>query len=142
MCKAKLTCDDYMVINNDIVTTPHIDSIDENETNSTFDKYKNLKIVISKQRALKKSKFLIFSSFDSTFVEVIPILTSLNIRFEFLKGSGGQVANIVKRYKEQDLDVLLVNMRNYGSGLNLENTTDIIMLHKESNQWSKFGKHN
>jgi SNF2 family DNA or RNA helicase len=40
------------------------------------------------------------------------------------------VARIVREYREGGLDVLLVNTNNYGNGLNFENTTDVIMLHK------------
>jgi SNF2 family DNA or RNA helicase len=40
------------------------------------------------------------------------------------------VANTVAAYKTRDLDVLLVNSNNYGSGLNLENTTDVVLFHK------------
>ena len=134
MCKAKMTSNDYMVINEDMPSCSHseIKEIDEHQTHESFDKYKNLKIVLE-NRAVG-SKFLIFSAYDSSFNDVLPILANLEIKFEYLKGPGSHIASIVRKYKEKDLDVLLVNMRNYGSGLNLENTSDIVMFHKESNQ--------
>jgi SNF2 family DNA or RNA helicase len=134
MCKQAMNTDDYLVIDNSALLSTSLDDhiLDEDKTSEFFDKYKNLKIILKNRKA--RSKFLIFSSFESTFLEVLPILTELKIKFEYLKGSSGQVSNIVKRYKDSDLDVLLINMRNYGSGLNLENTSDIIMFHKDSNQ--------
>jgi SNF2 family DNA or RNA helicase len=41
-----------------------------------------------------------------------------------------QINNTVERYKNGSIQVLLVNTMSYGSGLNLENTTDIVMFHK------------
>jgi SNF2 family DNA or RNA helicase len=106
--------------------------VNENELNEKFDKYKNLEIILKKKR--QGAKFLIFSSYDSSFYEVLPILTKLNIKFEYLKGSGYQINNTINRYNNSDLDVLLVNMRHYGCGLNIEKTTDIIMFHRFDNQ--------
>ena len=139
MCKSRMTSNDYLVIDNSIPSTSTHEIvqavIDNNTTNESFDKYQNLKIIMKNRR--RGSKFLIFSSFEYSFVNIVQILNELRINFEYLKGSGGHVTNVVKRYKESDLDVLLVNIRNYGSGLNLENTTDIIMFHKESTQSEK-----
>jgi SNF2 family DNA or RNA helicase len=36
--------------------------------------------------------------------------------------------------KDDKIDVLLANMRSYGSGMNLENTTDIILFHKTDSE--------
>ena len=52
------------------------------------------------------------------------------IRHRFLKGNHPTVACIEREYRTGTLDVLLVNTSNYGSGLNFENTTDVVMLHK------------
>jgi SNF2 family DNA or RNA helicase len=136
MCKARMTSNDYLVINNSLPNIVGETSfIDTNITNESFDKYQNLRIILKNRK--RKSKFLIFSSFEYSFINIVQILNELRINFEYLKGSGGHITNVVKRYKESDLDVLLVNIRNYGSGLNLENTTDIIMFHKESTQSEK-----
>ena len=47
-----------------------------------------------------------------------------------MKGSTGRINNIIEQYKSDELDILLLNSRYFGSGLNLENTTDIFMFHK------------
>ena len=76
------------------------------------------------------SKVLLFSSFDNTFNEITAVLDRMPLRYRFLKGNNCTVARIVREYREGGLDVLLVNTNNYGNGLNFENTTDVIMLHK------------
>lgn len=65
------------------------------------------------------------------------ILNKLKIKYDHIKGNGDQINSIIKRYKSNEIDVLLVNSCNYGSGLNLENTTDIIMFHKMNTQLEK-----
>ena len=77
----------------------------------------------------KGSKYLIFSEYDITFDNIIIILNNNNIKYSYLKGNKYIIEKLLREYKEGDLDILLVNINNYGSGLNLENTTDIIMFH-------------
>ena len=36
----------------------------------------------------------------------------------------------IQKYKNENVNVLLLNSRYFGSGLNLENTSDIIIIHK------------
>jgi SNF2 family DNA or RNA helicase len=91
------------------------------------DKFENLQEIL---QAKSDGKFLIFSCYDSTFQKTEQLLNSLNQTFAALKGSHDVIASITRRYKTGDLNILLVNPKNYGSGLNLENTTDIIILHK------------
>jgi SNF2 family DNA or RNA helicase len=76
------------------------------------------------------SKVLLFSSFDNSFAAIGAMLTRLGVRHRFLKGNHFSVSLIEREYRDSTLDVLLVNTSNYGSGLNFENTTDVIMLHK------------
>jgi hypothetical protein len=76
------------------------------------------------------AKVLVFSSYDNTFGEVTPLLARMGIAYRFLKGNHMMVQSAAREYKAGSLDVLLVNTNNYGSGLNLENTTDVVMFHK------------
>jgi SNF2 family DNA or RNA helicase len=73
-------------------------------------------------------KLLVFSEYDAVFNEICPILNDIDVKFGYLKGNS--INNIVHQYKHMNLNVLLVNPTAYGSGLNLENTTDIIIYHK------------
>lgn len=133
LCKSVLTTDELLVVDHNCNITVEMDEdIPEDSVNEKFDKYKNLEIIMKNKKST--DKFLLFSSFDSTFQEIIPILKKLNIKYDYVKGNSGVIANTVKRYKEGDLSVLLINVRNCGSGLNLENTTDVIMFHKFDTQ--------
>jgi SNF2 family DNA or RNA helicase len=96
------------------------------------DKIKNLENIL---RGLEpNAKVLLFSSYENTFANVQTVLHDLQMPYAYLKGNMGQVKNIVERYKTGDLNVLLVNARQYGAGLNLENTQHLIMFHKFDNE--------
>jgi hypothetical protein len=128
ICKDRLVGDMlYTVHNNNDANCSNASVISDEEMNEQFDKIKNIEILLKKK---KNAKILIFSNFDSTFQNIIPVLQSLSMKFEFIKGNGDQIRATVNRYKSDVLNILLVNSRNYGTGMNLENTTDVIMLHK------------
>lgn len=96
-----------------------------------YDKIENLAAVINTiNRTDPNNKILIFSTNESTLFEIQVVLTEMDRSYKMLKGTNMSIRNIVDRYKNHELNTLLVNPENYGSGLNLENTTDIIMLHR------------
>ena len=130
LCKERMLSTDVFVIAQDAPSTSAVveEIIDENEFNEKFDKWKNFSILMKKKKG--SSKMLIFSNYDSTFMNVVPVLNELGIRFDFVKGNANTVNAIVNRYKGTELDVLLVNTRYYATGMNLDNTTDIVMFHK------------
>jgi SNF2 family DNA or RNA helicase len=92
-----------------------------------LDKLQHLERIVTADGA----KCLVFSSFENTFDEVVAMLDRVGVRHRSLKGNQATVGSIVDGYKRRgDVDVLLVNTHNYGSGLNLENTTDIVLMHR------------
>jgi len=100
----------------------------DDELSDQHDKCKNVSILLRKRQA--GSKFLIFSNFDTSFVPLYPVLGELQVKYAHLKGNANVIKCMVEKYRNGDIDVLLVNSRHYGSGLNLENTTDVVMFHK------------
>jgi SNF2 family DNA or RNA helicase len=135
LCKTKLlphellVVDDNELIDNNIV-------LDDSETNDNFDKLKNLEIIIRDRS--QTGKILLCSSYDMSFSSITNILDNMNVKYAYLKGNEAHILKLLDKYKNtNELNVLLVNSRNYGSGLNLENTTDIIMFHKVESETEK-----
>jgi SNF2 family DNA or RNA helicase len=135
LCKINMNIDDLYVIDNDIQDTVEdtqeneiIEVVDMSKPNPKNDKYQNMELIL--QSLKSGAKLLIFSAYENSFTNVIPILNKLNIQFDYLKGNGYQIQATIERYKNGAVKVLLVNTRQYGSGLNLENTTDVILFHK------------
>lgn len=132
LCKSTLISDDLYVVSTEENETSLV-AHDENETNEAFCKLKNLEILLAKKK-MQGKKILLFSSYEASFTTIIPILRKLAYKYDSIKGNGDQINGILNRYKGDALDLLLVNTRSYGIGLNLENTTDIIMFHKFDTQ--------
>lgn len=77
-------------------------------------------------------KFLIFSEYDNTFSNILNELNYNKITYSKLCGSSGHITNIIEKFKNNQLKVLLLNAKYFGSGLNLEMTTDVILYHRMS----------
>tara|TARA_B110001450_G_C17331669_1_gene363752 strand:- start:54 stop:569 length:516 start_codon:yes stop_codon:yes gene_type:complete len=108
----------------------------ENNTTNIIDntpklptKYKKLIEIINDK---PNGKFLVFSQFSNSFKVIVDMLSEHNIPFVKLSGSTGRITNIINKFSNNEIKVLLLNANNYGSGLNLEMTSDIIIYHKMS----------
>ena len=141
LCKQGLDPSKIFVVSQDINTIIQTENddemIDPNEFHKTFDKFENLNILLKKLKDKTNSKILIFSNYDNTFSKIMPYLIKHGLKSDYIKGNGNTIKCIVERYKGTELDTLLVNTRNYGTGMNLENTTDIIMFHKFDTQFEQ-----
>lgn len=143
LCKSTLHIGNVLVVDaaqNDGASTsaaaaaePEVDhSAEVHESN---DKVKNLENILRQMDA--NSKILLFSSYENSFSNISHVLSTLPLKVAALKGNVGQIKNVVDRYKTGDLNVLLVNAKSYGAGLNLENTQHIIMFHKFDSEIEK-----
>lgn len=134
MCKSVLrSAMLYVVDNNAVIATPTLPPPDV--LNDEFDKLQNLEILLKHKFGSEGHKVLIFTSSENFLQQVMLTLRKISKPFEIIRGNGDQVNSIIKRYKSDALNVLLVNSHNAGVGLNLENTTDIIMMQKYDTQF-------
>ena len=75
-------------------------------------------------------KFIVFSNFDKTFENLYKKLNDNNINNNRLIGSHAVINSTIKRFESGEIKVLMLNALNYGSGLNLQMATDIIIYHE------------
>jgi hypothetical protein len=76
-------------------------------------------------------KVIVFSVYPKVFDEIRKILSDLNIKH--IELDGGNIDALdrdIDMYKTCDARVLMTISSLYGCGMNLENTTDIIVMHK------------
>lgn len=136
LCKTQLLPKNLLVVTQQHNTTAEAQSSSaDNELSHRNDKMKNLELIM--RQLGPDAKVIIYSAYDTTFDNVSHLLTDMQVSYSFLKGNEGQVNKIMERYKQGNLRVLLANTRYYGSGLNLENTTDIVMFHKIDSESEK-----
>ena len=111
------------------------ESNDENNDENNENEATHQKTKIEELKDLLKynlgEKIIIFADYTSVFKEIAKLLEKENIKYVEL--DGGNIASIdkdINEYKNGEARVLMTNSSLYGCGMNLQNTTDIVLLHK------------
>jgi SNF2 family DNA or RNA helicase len=124
----------------DNVQTKELIYINTNETNQKSHKNseppqpqtKNNKI-ISLLKENSNRKFIIFSSWDETFTPIRTHLEQNNISFIEVKGGVEERKKNIDSFKDGDTQVIFLNSRFNGAGINLQEASDIIVYHEMEN---------
>jgi hypothetical protein len=77
-----------------------------------------------------KGKFIIFSEFNNTYDVITDALKLTGLKYSEVRGTTVAKNNILEKFKNGDLNIIFLNGRNDGAGINLPQTTDIILYHK------------
>lgn len=128
MCRTIISKDNLILIdNNDNNLNINNDSL----LNKELDKQDQLDLIFS-NKIKNNARIIIFSEFSNTYENIINIMSKHNINFKEMKGNSNVINHIINWYKDDEnvKKVLFLNARYYGSGLNLENTSDLIIYHK------------
>ena len=75
-------------------------------------------------------KFLIFSSYDITFKPICKMFKENNINFVDIKGTVETRQKNIKKFKTGTCQVIFLNSKLNSAGINLPETTDIILYHE------------
>lgn len=75
-------------------------------------------------------RFLIFSCHERTFDQIGERLRGGALRLGHISGNAGCVNATLRRFREGELNVLLLNATHFGQGCNLETATDAVLMHK------------
>jgi len=74
-------------------------------------------------------KFLVFSRIDNGFEKIKIKMNDNNIKFDLLKGSTSQMMNTLNKFKNGDINIILLNTQYAGSGIDINFATDVIIFH-------------
>lgn len=80
----------------------------------------------------KNGRFLIFSEHDDSFYPISKVLIDNKILFSEIKGNIKNKETNIYNYKNGKVSVIFLNSNTNCAGLNLEETTDVILYHKMS----------
>lgn len=133
MCRTNITKENLIIIDNN-----YLEDKEQIIEEKNYNKEQHLDLILS-NKIKEDSRIIIFSEYNNTF-EIIKILLNKNkLEYKEVKGSADVIKNILSWYKDSDKSkkILLLNAKYYGSGLNLENTTDIILYHKMNKELEK-----
>jgi hypothetical protein len=108
--------------------------INENKIISTEQLYSKIDNLIKLIKLKPNRKILLFSEYDKTFDNLNEVLNNNNITHSRLVGSCCAIKNIINKFDAGEINILMLNAVNYGSGLNLQMATDIIIYHELKNE--------
>lgn len=91
-----------------------------------------VKIIKNQTNINKNSRFIVFSSWDETFDIIKKVFSEHDISFMELNGHKTTREKKLKDFKEGKYNVIFLNSRFNGAGINLEFVSDIIMYHEMS----------
>jgi SNF2 family DNA or RNA helicase len=88
--------------------------------------------IVSKLRDANgnRKKYLIFSMYDESFSTIRRELEDHHMNYVEISGSKATRDAKLRRFKEDKVDIVFLNSRFNGAGINLQMTTDIIMYHE------------
>ena len=96
-----------------------------------FTKYENMDKIFELNSKNEVKKYLIFTEYESTLnMKITSMLDKWGLTYGRIKGTTATITKQIENYKKGNTNVLLINSKFFGSGMNLENTSDIIIIHK------------
>lgn len=75
-------------------------------------------------------KYLVFSSHEASFKGLREVLATKGIKCELLSGTAARIQRLRKQFADGKVQVLCMNARHVGAGLNLEMATHVVLYHK------------
>ena len=86
--------------------------------------------IVTRKNNLIHRKYLIFSMYDESFSTIRRELVDHNLDYVEISGSKPTRDAKLRRFKEGKVDIVFLNSRFNGAGINLEMATDIILYHE------------
>ena len=84
-----------------------------------------------------QGKFLIFSRYDNSFLEVKERCIQSNLIAKDLKGSKDMIASMLQQFKDGKVNCLCMNTVQMAAGLNITEATHVFILHAMSHEEEK-----
>lgn len=121
MCRASITLNDLVYISHD---TENVKLVKNNIPKTKIGK------VLELIENNKSGKFLIFSIYNETFDPICRALEEHSITYTMMKGNSTTRQKNINSFKSGDTQVIFLNSNFNGAGINLQETTDLIIYHK------------
>jgi len=88
---------------------------------------------ISLIKSNPKGRFIIFSAWDQTFSVIRKCLNTHDIGFIEVNGGVNERKKNIRSFKDGNIRVIFLNSRFNGAGINLQESSDIIVYHRMDN---------
>jgi len=83
------------------------------------------------------AKVLLFSSYDKTFEKLAPVFDEKGITYSMVNGTSARIQKLIRELGESKQQLLCLNARHLGAGLNIDCATHVILYHRMSEEMEK-----
>lgn len=136
-CRTVIKSKMYHIISDD-VEAKKPQKKNDNETHVdkqfiTYEKAYVLEILLKHIAKIEKTpRIMIFSDFIKTFDNLVNIFANINLQYDRLSGTPSHISKTIERYNAGEINIIMTESKNYGSGLNLQSTDYLILYHRMS----------
>lgn len=85
-------------------------------------------------RSNKTAKILMFSGYDASFQRIETTMQDEGLTFATATGSQARISKLIREFAAGKYNVLFLNARNMGAGLNIEMASHVVLFHKMSGE--------
>lgn len=82
-------------------------------------------------------RYLVFSAHEASFKGLREMLAAKGVKCELLAGTAARVEKLRKQFRDGKVQVLCMNARHVGAGINLEAATHIVLYHRMNMELEK-----
>ena len=87
--------------------------------------------------ANKSAKVLHFSNYDKTFNKLTPVFDQKGISYSMVNGTSARIQKIIREFGEGQHQILCLNAKHFGAGLNIEAATHVVLYHRMAEESEK-----
>lgn len=120
-----------------VVGNPSQDTSKKEDVSDQNVKLNKKEALIKFLKANKNAKVLMFSGYDASFSGLENRLHDEGITFANVNGSLNRINKLLREFKAGKYNVLFLNARNMGAGLNIESATHVVLFHRMSSELEK-----
>ena len=130
LCRDNIQTKELIYINTKTETESEYKNKQVHKNSDQTQIHTKINTIINLLKSNHNGKFIIFSGWDQTFGPIRTHLLKHNISFIEVKGSVNERMNNITSFKEGNTQVIFLNSRFNGAGINLQEATDIIVYHE------------
>ena len=106
----------------------------KNNNNNILSKNETIIKILNENR---NKKFIIFSNWYNSFNLLLDKLDNEKISYSFLKGTNYTIANKINKFNEGNINLLFLNSKYSGTGIDLSKADNIILYHRLNKEVEK-----
>ena len=122
LCRKNIKKEELIYINKDGESKQHSEA--ETKLNKTKEE-----IIVELLKNNDDRRFILFSDWDESFNTIREVLHINNISFVEIKGNINIRTKNINKFREGEINVVFLNSKTDSSGINMQETTDIILYH-------------